>query len=179
MYEGSARSGAFGNWIASFGSDFRAHRPALLRFLTSRTGCKSTAEDIAQEAYIRFLDAAADVRSPKAYLFEVAGNLATDHRRVQGRRAEIMQEARDILWVEVDEITPERETIGREEMARVAAAVDELTPIAPEVFHLIHYEGLARQETADRLGVSRTTVQKHDRRVMDRIARAAASADQG
>lgn len=173
----SAQAGVLRANSIEAGDSFRRHRPALLRFLVNRLGCRSTAEDITQEAYLRYLHAAPGIVSPKAFLFEVAGNLAVDHRRVHNRRAEILREASNILWLEANEITPERETIGRTEMARLVAAVDKLAPIARSIFHLIHYEGLTRQQAAETLGVSRTTVQKHERRVMDCLARAAAQVD--
>lgn len=154
-------------------SSFQLHRPALLRFLSGRLGCRSTAEDLAQEAFLRLFGTVETVRNPRALLFEIAGNLALDHRRVQLRRTEILREAHHILWQEADEITPERETGARREIEALAAAVGTLAPIARQVFHLIYYEGLGQQDVAQRLGVSRTTVKKHLRRVLDCLATAA------
>lgn len=175
----NARIGELAASAEAFADSFRLHRPALLRFLTGRLGCRSTAEDLAQEAYLRFFGSTDPIRSPKALLFQIAGNLAVDHARVQNRRAEILREAHDILWVETDEITPERDTSARQEMARITAAIETLAPIARRIFHLTYYEGLSQQEAARALGVSRTTVKKHMRRVMDCLAGVAAAASHG
>ena len=154
-------------------SSFQMHRPALLRFLTQRLGCRSTAEDLAQEAFLRFFGTGQRVRNPRAFLFEIAGNLALDHSRVQSRRAEILREAHHILWHETDDITPEREMSARQQVEALAAAVEKLAPIARRVFYLTYYEGLNQQDVARMLGVSRTTVKKHMRRVLDCLAAAA------
>lgn len=174
-YGENAQIGELTASVDTFADSFRLYRPALLRFLTGRLSCRSTAEDIAQEAFIRFFGTTGQVRSPKALLFEIAGNLALDHARVQNRRAEILREAHDILWVEADEITPERETGARQEVERLAAAIETLAPIARHVFYLSYYESRSQQEVARALGVSRTTVKKHMRRVVDCLAAAAAT----
>lgn len=151
-------------------SSFELHHSALLRFLTGRLGCRSTAEDLAQEAFLRFFRTGETVRNPRALLFEIAGNLALDHRRVQIRRAEILREAHHILWQEVDEITPEREAGARQQVDMLTDAVERLAPVARRIFYLTYFEGLNQQAVAKRLGVSRTTVKKHMRRVLDCLA---------
>lgn len=174
MADGNARIGELAVSSELLLSSFHDHRPALLRFLTGRLGCRSTAEDLAQEAFLRFFGTDGAVRNPRALLFEIAGNLALDHRRVQSRRAEILREAHHILWHEADEITPERDAGARQEIAVLAAAVETLAPVARRVFYLTYYDGLNQQEVGRTLGVSRTTVKKHLRRVLACLAAAAA-----
>jgi RNA polymerase sigma-70 factor (ECF subfamily) len=174
---GLNRNGGIGELTASpdllLGS-FQLHRPALLRFLTGRLGCRSTAEDLAQEAFLLIFGTSGTVRNPRALLFVIAGNLALDHHRVQSRRAEILREAHHILWQEVDEITPERAADAGQQVEMLVAAVEKLAPIARNIFYLTYYEGLRQQDVAQRLGVSRTTVKKHMRRVLECLAVAAA-----
>ena len=174
---GLNRHGGIGELTASpdlLLNSFQLHRSALLRFLTGRLGCRSTAEDLAQEAFLRFFGTSGTVRNPRALLFEIAGNLALDHHRVQSRRAEILREAHHILWQEADEITPERAADAGQQVETLVAAVEKLAPIARNIFYLTYYEGLRQQEVAHRLGVSRTTVKKHMRRVLECLALAAA-----
>lgn len=148
----------------------RAHRSDLIGFLTRRLRCVATAEDMAQEACVRLFEMGDGVRSPKAFLFQVAVNLAQDHHRVHSRRDELMREAQHILWVEEDEITPERHVVARDLMERLNAAIADLPATSLEIFRLGYYEGLTQNEIAERLQVSRTTVKKHMRRVFDRLA---------
>ena len=66
---------------------FREHGSALEAFLYRRTGSHADAIELAQETYLRMLqikdmDA---IRTPKAYMFSVAANLAAEHGVRQGR----------------------------------------------------------------------------------------------
>ena len=73
---------------------FRQHRDELQRFAERRLGDRESARDIVQDAFLRVsatLDARADdaaaIENPRAFLFRVTGNLATDalrHGRVVG-----------------------------------------------------------------------------------------------
>src|SRR5215469_3244610 len=59
----------------------------LDRRLTRRLGSAELASDVLQETYLR-LEAMNDVgpvRSPKAYLFRIAVNIANDRRRAESR----------------------------------------------------------------------------------------------
>lgn len=60
-------------------------RETLTRFLARRTGSAETAEDLAQETWLRLAqtDALPAVSNMRAYIFRTAANLATDHGRRQ------------------------------------------------------------------------------------------------
>jgi RNA polymerase sigma-70 factor, ECF subfamily len=64
---------------------FERHYPSLVWYLHGRLGDRDLAEDLAQEAFVRLLDK--PPREPDAWLYVVAGNLARDARRSEGRRA--------------------------------------------------------------------------------------------
>jgi len=67
---------------------FQQHYRDLLRFLVRRTGDSDRAADIAQETYIRLNATAAEttgVENRKAYIYRIAGNLAIDAVRREGR----------------------------------------------------------------------------------------------
>lgn len=69
---------------------FRENQPALLRHLLYLTGDRPLAEDLAQEAFGRLVQAAKSeaVRNPRAWLMTVGSNLAYNHFRGEERRAE-------------------------------------------------------------------------------------------
>ncbi len=74
---------------------FREHESALVRFIASRVGCRATAQDIVQEVFLRIVPAPAEpVRDPRAFLFRVAANLASNHRAVARRRLELTEEVK-------------------------------------------------------------------------------------
>ena len=57
----------------------------MVWYLHGRLGDRDLAEDLAQEAFVRLLDK--PPRAPDAWLYVVAGNLARDAQRSEGRRA--------------------------------------------------------------------------------------------
>src|SRR5439155_25108996 len=70
---------------------FQEHYSALLRFLLPRLRSEQEARDVAQEAYVRMLelDSSSAVSFLRGYLFKIAANLATDHRRQHAAQSRI------------------------------------------------------------------------------------------
>ena len=158
---------------------FLENHPDLVRFLSRRLRCLFTARDLAQEVYLRLARAGGEdtVENPRALLFRIAANLATDYVRVQGRRAELLQEANALLWDQEDEISPERQILARDELVRIGAALASLPERTRRVFYLNRFEGVTQSEIARRLGISRTSVEKHMRRAWARVADARGAID--
>lgn len=69
---------------------FREHRPLLFSIAYRMLGSASDAEDIVQDAYLRWQRAdAAEVRSPRDYLSTIVTRLAVDHLRSARVRREV------------------------------------------------------------------------------------------
>ncbi len=69
---------------------FREHRPLLFSIAYRMLGSAADAEDIVQEAYLRWLRAdQAEVRSPKDFLAATVTRLAVDHLRSARVRREV------------------------------------------------------------------------------------------
>lgn len=78
---------------------YHLYRSRLIDSLVRLTGCRETASDLAQDAYIRLLthsDISAIINLP-AYLFEVGHNLAIDLRRSPLGRAKFVPLDEDLL----------------------------------------------------------------------------------
>jgi len=61
---------------------YREHAPSLGRYLTGMVRDGGTAEDLVQDAFVRFLEHLETYRgeaSPKSYLYRIATNLAINH----------------------------------------------------------------------------------------------------
>ena len=67
----------------------------------------------------------------------------------------------EALGIAADEPSPERTAIARDELRRLQSAVDRLPPRCREAFVMQRIDGLTRQEIAERMGVTDTTVKNH------------------
>jgi RNA polymerase sigma-70 factor (ECF subfamily) len=146
------------------------YRADLLRFLVSRTGDPAEAEEIIQELWFKTRAARpGPVGNARAYLYRMAQNLVLDRLRERQRRA-----LRDRVWsdhqvghsapgTEVLDRAPtaEEELVTRGEVARLRAAIKELPDGARRALRLHKIDGLSHGEVAERLGISRSGVEKH------------------
>src|ERR1700722_8988328 len=106
-----------GTRAAEISQLFRDHNRALVLFLTSRLKDMQAAREVAQEAYVRVLqlESPGAVSFLRSYLFKVAANLAVD--RLRSQRSHARLDPVDSLEDFLDEATPERTAIAREELA--------------------------------------------------------------
>lgn len=148
-------------------SAFRENYQDLLRFLTRRTGSADRAADLAQDTYLRLAalaPASVDVQNPRAYVYRIAGNLAIDAARRDGRLP------LDMTFVDAEERStdpsPEARALARERLRLLEAALDEL-PANPRAALLLNrVDGLTFAEIAARLDVSESMVAKYIARAL-------------
>jgi RNA polymerase sigma-70 factor (ECF subfamily) len=140
---------------------YERHRPNLLRYLLGLLRRRADAEDVLQETYARLLSGVPldrDETRCRAYVFRVATNLAHDRYR---KRTEFSLEDR----------SPEDEPSSagdapdvivdfEQAFAIVKKTLLELKPRCRQVFLLRVSEELSYAETAERLGVSKRTVER-------------------
>lgn len=153
-------------------------RADLVRFFTLRLRSDAAAEDLVQEIYVRLarVDEHAPIENAAAYLYRLGNNLMLE--QIRGRRRAT---ARDTAWSDsqtmtlgpeqvADEAAADDALAARQRLAAVVRAVGELPPRTQEVFRLHKLEGLSHAETAARLGVSRSSVEKHMIAVLKHLA---------
>jgi RNA polymerase sigma factor (sigma-70 family) len=143
----------------------RSEGARLQRFLLRLLGNPADAADAHQETYLRMLAALSrtHVEQPSAFLFQIANNVALrmrNRQRFEGRLFEAVNDA-DLAAIVDGFALPERQAIARQELRRLAAAVDGLPPRCREVFLLVRIDNLSNGEAAVRLGISRNMVEKH------------------
>jgi RNA polymerase sigma-70 factor (ECF subfamily) len=97
-------------------ADFEAHRPLLFAIAYRMLGSAMEAEDIVQEAYLRYRAASEPPRAPKAYLTTVVTRLCLDHLK----SARVQREAYFGPWL------PEPLLTDTEGAAGDAAAISAL-----------------------------------------------------
>jgi RNA polymerase sigma factor (sigma-70 family) len=146
-----------------FKREILVHEARLERYLMRVWPNKSEVPDIRQEAYARVYQAASQMRpgSPRAFLFTTAHHFMAD--RMRRERIVSIEAIGDIeaLHVLSDEISTERRVSAREELRRLAQAMDRLPPRCREVMWLRRVEGLSQKEAAAALGVSVKAIEQH------------------
>lgn len=152
-------------------------RPRLMRFLTARLGNANDAEDVMQEMWFRLeRSESGPIANPEAYLHKIALNLANDLVRHRSRSS-----VRDASWYSTqsgdDESgqadpapSPERVVAGRQQLAKVSAAIAALPERAGDVFKRHRLNGESHSEVAAALGISRSAVEKHMATAMRHLA---------
>lgn len=137
---------------------FLTHRRGLIEYASRIVGDHARAEDLVQEAYLRF-DTAATATifdDPVRYLYRVVRNLALDGRRKQAREAVyVVGTSSDFAESAVDSRpTPEATAVGRSDILALKAALEELPERSRRALELHRFEGKTLKKVAEELGVS-------------------------
>ena len=136
------------------------HESMLRAWLRSRYEEKVDVDDVIQEALIRVLCANEDhdLKSPKAYFFATARNLALDHVRrskVVFNETLLNQEAMEMI----DETESVEETVSRNhELEILTEAIQALPERCRRIFTLSKVYGMSYNQIADEMGISFNTV---------------------
>ena len=151
---------------------FLTHRSALIDYASPILGSRAQAEDVVQEAYLRFSASPEnDLRMPVAYLYSTVRNLALDairRRSAENRRDAAYAETIDPAATEP---SPEETTAHREELARVAAILAELPELKRLAFEMSRFGGLTFQEIGERLGVSTASAHRFAHETLTHLMR--------
>ena len=151
---------------------YRSQGPRLLRFF-SRKSDRVEAEDLVQEAFMRYADRAEreldNIVEPEAYLTTVATNILRNRAKLAVRRAEVFhQEIEDDLASHTDVVVQLEQ---RDELRRLNAALHRLRPRARAVFVLKRVEGMTYNEIAERMSMSVKAVKKQMARALHDLRR--------
>lgn len=136
---------------------------ALMQFLQHNWRNRSDVADLRQDVYILVYEAALKQipEKSKQFVFATARNLLANRvRREQIVPIEAVANL-DALEVAMDEPSPDRQVIARDELKRLQAALDRLTPRCREAIVLGRIEGLSGVQIAERMGIGQATVSKH------------------
>jgi RNA polymerase sigma-70 factor (ECF subfamily) len=143
-------------------------RADLVRFFALRTGSVAGAEDVVQDLYLKIsqMEPPTDLRNPEAFLYRVGTNLMLDRAKARRR-----QMARDDAWRQTgggdadepvsQEPAADEAVASRQRLQKLLQMLDALPPQVAAAFRLHKFEGLSHAEVAERLGVSRSSVEKY------------------
>lgn len=142
---------------------FAMHRRSLMWTVLRIVRDHQTAEDLAQETYLKVHKALEErpVDHLESYLYQTARNLALDHKRKVKFRERFEDHDRsveEISNVVADTTSAEDELIEQERQRIFEKTLAALPGRARQAWALFQIDGWTYQQIADHLGVSRNTV---------------------
>lgn len=158
---------------------FRAQRPALIRYTMAKVRNEAEAEEIVQEAFIRFQGKydAEVIASPAALLARIAANLVIDRVRERDARA-----ARENAWGKLNTegsgdlsesrlgVDPARTLDAKQQIEAALSVLEKLPDKTRRIFMLHRFEGLTHAEIVAQTGIPKSTIEKHMIRAIKELA---------
>ncbi len=163
----------------------RRHQRAVFHFAMRHVRSPDVAQDVAQDAFVRVVQSAADFKEQARFLtwlFTIVRNLCLDHARRQVHRRHASLDAGNpaaegegpTLGEQTRDAKAdvERAASSNELSARIQGAVDLLPSEQREVFLLREIANLPFKEIAEVTGVSENTVKSRMRYALERLQEA-------
>ncbi len=142
----------------AFGRIFDLYARPIYRFVASRVGRPSDAEDLTQLIFVKALEALPRYEARGVpfggWLFKLARNAVIDHARTH-REQVALDAAEDRP---LDDAGPEAIAVLRDDLDAVARALTELTEDQREVIELRFFAGLSAREAAHAMGRQEGTI---------------------
>jgi RNA polymerase sigma-70 factor (ECF subfamily) len=150
---------------------FEQHGWNLFRFLSARLR-RQEAEDVAQQTYLQLLQHPnpGEIGNPAAYLFRTASNLAIDTLRREKTRLRYTETEADPDSITSATLEPDDQLDRACRLDHFASVLEELPELCRHAFILNKLDGLTHGEIADRLGLSKKTVQRYILKALEHCA---------
>lgn len=158
----------------------RFHSPSILRLAVRLTGNPAEAEEIVQEAFLRFFEGIGSFRGESrvnTWLYRTVTRLAVDHLRRERIRRRIFffrreEESTDLAETVPDPSpTPGDQAAARETMSRLNRSLAGMPPRQRAVFILRHQEQMPLKDIAATLDLEMGTVKAHLHRAVVKLRR--------
>jgi len=158
--------------VAFLSGVFVRFQRSLLRYLRDLLVRREDAEDVAQETYVRLVRAGSTDLSElqiRAFMFKAATNLAYD--RFRQRRSRGPHDDGELAVLADETPAPERIVAMEQAAAIVERTLLALPPRCRQVFLLRTSHEQSYEEIAQRLGVSKRTVEREMQTALDACQR--------
>ena len=158
-----APSGEVGALAARYGGVLRAY--------FQKRAPSADADDLVQDVFLRLHSRSEQesVDNPERYIFKIASSVLIDRHRHELARGLGLHDVLDEEFGLVDELSPERTLIGRQEHARAIEALRALPPRARAAFVLHRFEHMTYAAIAARMGISINGVKHLIARALERL----------
>jgi RNA polymerase sigma-70 factor (ECF subfamily) len=155
----------------AFGALYRRYLPRVYRYVRAHSAGDDDAADLAQQVFLRALDALPAYR-PRgapfaAWLFRIARNAAVDAAR--SRHPTVDWQALPEALHPADERGPEAELLRHEDLRRLAGLLRTLDPAKRELLALRFAAGLSATEIAEVVGKRPEAVKKQITRTLQAL----------
>ncbi|MFT4052886.1 MAG: RNA polymerase sigma factor [Novosphingobium sp.] len=150
---------------------YLTHRRSIQDYLMRKLRDSALAADLTQDTFLRLAEHGRleNVSNPRSYLYRTAHNLAVDHVRRPEKRF-ITQSEDSVLETVAEDVPAIDDAVAaRHMLERLQHIVGELPERTRHVFVLIKIDGLSYPETARRIGISESSVQKHLRMALAHV----------
>jgi len=164
---------------------YMARRLDIKQFLSARLGSAEEAEDVVQDLFLKIqnMKPSSEIRNGEAFLYKIASNLAIDRyrqrQRARAREEKWAEESHQKIGTEWISERPsaEESADSKARLNKLVMALQDLPPQARRVFVLHKFDGLSHRAVAERLKISRSTVEKHMITALKRLTHLRDSAD--
>jgi RNA polymerase sigma-70 factor (ECF subfamily) len=150
----------------------RYQRP-IFNLLLRMTGCRDTAADLAQEAFIKAYENLERFKLSEKFfpwLYAIAANLARDHWRKKQHAANHADAIRQAAKGNTEKVTAEEERLATLlDAGRLRACLERLPHDYREALILRFHEGLSMADIGKALGVSTSGAKMRVSRGMDKL----------
>ena len=156
----------------------KTYRARILRFVTFSTGDPDLAETITQDCLLKAYNARASFRgdsSINTWLTSIAVNLIRDHQRT--RKFKFWRQAKasavdvsDVAsFIASDETTQEAQLIAKQQVARLATIIQDLSFNQKTVFLMKFSDEMELQQIAEAMNMPINTVKTHLHRALKSV----------
>ena len=162
--EAAARSQELAVWL-------NEHGPALRAYFGKRA-MPEDVDDLVQDVFLRLQTRAnaGPVENVQGYLFRVAANVLVDRRRHDRARGWDRLGPLDEAHDPIEERSPERTLIGKEDCTQLILAIGRLPPRMRAAFMFHRFEQMTYPAIARRMGNSPDAVKQLIRKAFQRLA---------
>jgi RNA polymerase sigma factor (sigma-70 family) len=146
------------------------YREPLVRYFIRKRIPKDSAEDCAQEVFLRLARTNEEmVRNAEPYLFTIASSVVVSFARKAKTHRDAHHHPIEDFSLLSGEAAPDRVLEGKEALLRLAAALGELPPETREMFLLDREAGLTYTQIAARYALSVKAVERHIVRALSHL----------
>ena len=157
--------------MRAFDEVYRNYAPKLFQFSLKLLKNRADAEEIVQETFLKLWAKRSKIdlyASFESYLFTIAYNTSMSFLRKRASQKKYVDYVKSLGLLETAGAALKKMEFEEFDL-QIKEIIDQLPPRQKQVFHLSRKQGLSHQEIAEKLGLSKNTVENHMVRALNFI----------